>query len=720
MSAFPPTAPSNPALPPPKPPRAVVGSRHHSVSSGTDNANKKMPPAIPPKRLSVNCAFQPRSSLDSSSSSAALIKDTAAQPLSPPMANKKSSPIANVNTVGSSSIDKPVSAHEISKRRDSISSLLSNSSLETYLNEIKQLGRQVKRQLLEDEDIMSAGNRMMPATPRPSPAVRRSRAISLGSVNPRNDIDDLVRQQQEQLLDSFKQAKQALTPPSASETSVLVPSKSFEKEKRSEATVPNTIIPPMDGNKPNMADEQTTTPIVYADEKRNTDFHMLFRSVPENDRLIEEYNCAMYKDILVQGKLYISQEHLCFNAKFFGWVTNLVIAYKDIKSIEKRNMALIVPNGIQITTHSDTKHVFASFMTRDYTFDLVYQTWQTSLFPKKEVNEINDPLLLPLPAQKDDHADLVNQHVAQEQTLPEETAVDNKQLPQQDMENKQYQWIVMDQAFIGTVEGLYKLLYQSDFVHQYLTVMVQCQEVQFGSWDPHSKTRSSSVTKDGIQYKVTDTEVYHQQDAKLCISTTVTSKRLVDLRCKVCITRKTNTEIEAVISIQDQQYIPLFKSFQRLLSRKSTRATIQQLSEGRTLDTCWQHSKRLALQQKYIVPGIQIMKQTYLVLVLSVQSAYQHAQSIEKGHWLILSLFVANLLILHHMNSRVVQLEHQQRSPFSLIFPTTAVPDKTADSVELNHIEFMQLRMNEIKQKMAALHQDVVFQKQQLLNESEK
>ncbi|EPB88893.1 hypothetical protein HMPREF1544_04283 [Mucor circinelloides 1006PhL] len=72
------------------------------------------------------------------------------------------------------------------------------------------------------------------------------------------------------------------------------------------------------------------------------------------------------------------------------------------------------------------------------------------------------------------------------------------------------------------------------------------------------------------------------------------------------------------------------------------------------------------------------------------------------------------------MNSRVVQLEHQQRSSFSLAFPTAAVLDKTADSVELNHIEFMQLKMNEIKQKMAVLHQEVVFQKQQLLNESEK
>lgn len=184
-------------------------------------------------------------------------------------------------------MDKPVSAHESSKRRDSISSLLSNSSLEIYLNEIKQLGRQVKRQLLEDEDTISAGKRTMPATLRPSPTVRRSRAISLGSVNPRNDIDDLVRQQQEQLLDSFKQTKQALTPPTASETSVIAPSKSVEKEKKPVANVLNTIIPPMDDNKPDMTDEQTTIPIIYADERRDKDFHMLFRSVPEDDRLIE-------------------------------------------------------------------------------------------------------------------------------------------------------------------------------------------------------------------------------------------------------------------------------------------------------------------------------------------------------------------------------------------------------------------------------------------------
>lgn len=42
----------------------------------------------------------------------------------------------------------------------------------------------------------------------------------------------------------------------------------------------------------------------------------------------------------------------------------------------------------------------------------------------------------------------------------------------------------------------------------------------------------------------------------LCMLTTVASKNIVDLRYKVCITRKTNTEIEAVISMHDQQCRP--------------------------------------------------------------------------------------------------------------------------------------------------------------------
>lgn len=63
--------------------------------------------------------------------------------------------------------------------------------------------------------------------------------------------------------------------------------------------------------------------VYVANAKRNQDFHALFRSVPEEDNLIEDFGCALQKEILLQGRIYISESYLCFNANIFGWVTNV-------------------------------------------------------------------------------------------------------------------------------------------------------------------------------------------------------------------------------------------------------------------------------------------------------------------------------------------------------------------------------------------------------------
>ena len=63
--------------------------------------------------------------------------------------------------------------------------------------------------------------------------------------------------------------------------------------------------------------------VFIANAKRNQDFHALFRSVPEEDNLIEDFGCALQKEILLQGRIYISESYLCFNANIFGWVTNV-------------------------------------------------------------------------------------------------------------------------------------------------------------------------------------------------------------------------------------------------------------------------------------------------------------------------------------------------------------------------------------------------------------
>ncbi|KAF9143367.1 hypothetical protein BGX30_000602 [Mortierella sp. GBA39] len=120
---------------------------------------------------------------------------------------------------------------------------------------------------------------------------------------------------------------------------------------------------------------------LYANEKRFGDFHSLFRTVPDDEKLIEDYGCALQKEILVQGRLYISENHVCFNANIFGWVTTLVIAFSEITAIEKRLTAFVIPNAISIVTTTNTKgHFFASFLSRDAAHDLLMAAWRKS-FP---------------------------------------------------------------------------------------------------------------------------------------------------------------------------------------------------------------------------------------------------------------------------------------------------------------------------------------------------
>lgn len=117
------------------------------------------------------------------------------------------------------------------------------------------------------------------------------------------------------------------------------------------------------------------TGFAVASKKRNRDFHQLFRSVPDDDYLIEDYSCALQREILAHGRLYVSEGHLCFSSNIFGWVTTLVMSFDEIVSVEKRSTALVFKNGLMIST-LHAKNVFASFTSRDSTYDLIVGIWK--------------------------------------------------------------------------------------------------------------------------------------------------------------------------------------------------------------------------------------------------------------------------------------------------------------------------------------------------------
>jgi hypothetical protein len=117
------------------------------------------------------------------------------------------------------------------------------------------------------------------------------------------------------------------------------------------------------------------TGFAVASKKRNRDFHDLFKSVPDDDYLIEDYSCAIQREILAHGRLYVSEGHLCFSSNIFGWVTTLVMSFDEIVSVEKRSTALLFKNGLEIST-LHAKHIFASFTSRDSTYDLIVKIWK--------------------------------------------------------------------------------------------------------------------------------------------------------------------------------------------------------------------------------------------------------------------------------------------------------------------------------------------------------
>ncbi|KAG7163548.1 Aster-B-like 2 [Homarus americanus] len=56
-------------------------------------------------------------------------------------------------------------------------------------------------------------------------------------------------------------------------------------------------------------------------KSRSEDLKRLFKDLPSDERLIVDYSCALQKDILVHGRLYVTPNYFCFYSKIFGWET---------------------------------------------------------------------------------------------------------------------------------------------------------------------------------------------------------------------------------------------------------------------------------------------------------------------------------------------------------------------------------------------------------------
>ncbi|XP_073433157.1 protein Aster-C isoform X2 [Dendrobates tinctorius] len=103
-------------------------------------------------------------------------------------------------------------------------------------------------------------------------------------------------------------------------------------------------------------------------KQRSEEFRRLFKDLPESEKLIVDYACALQKDILLQGRLYLCENWIC-------------IQLREVTSMTKEKTARLIPNAIQISTENE-KFFFTSFAARDRSFLNMFRMWQNVLLDK--------------------------------------------------------------------------------------------------------------------------------------------------------------------------------------------------------------------------------------------------------------------------------------------------------------------------------------------------
>ncbi|KAJ3189336.1 hypothetical protein HDU85_002965 [Gaertneriomyces sp. JEL0708] len=138
-----------------------------------------------------------------------------------------------------------------------------------------------------------------------------------------------------------------------------------------EHSVPSTPRHSNEATSPTQVQEQAVDAALQAEvahviefsQKRNRELHRLFPELSPSEVHVDDYTCALQKEILIHGRLYLTLKHFCFNANIFGYITNLVLPIEDVVQLEKKTV-LLIPNAIQVVT-KENKYFFASFVKRD-------------------------------------------------------------------------------------------------------------------------------------------------------------------------------------------------------------------------------------------------------------------------------------------------------------------------------------------------------------------
>ncbi|KAM3939208.1 GRAM domain-containing protein 2A-like isoform 2-T2 [Leptodactylus fuscus] len=105
--------------------------------------------------------------------------------------------------------------------------------------------------------------------------------------------------------------------------------------------------------------------------KHNLTFHKIFREVSEDEDLKDSFTCALQREVLYQGRLYISSNYLGFFCSMLRKEIKVLIPVSSVIIVKKANTALLVPNALSVRTTEGDKYLFGSLRNREMCYHAV-------------------------------------------------------------------------------------------------------------------------------------------------------------------------------------------------------------------------------------------------------------------------------------------------------------------------------------------------------------
>lgn len=110
-------------------------------------------------------------------------------------------------------------------------------------------------------------------------------------------------------------------------------------------------------------------------------------SLPDEEDVLDDFSCALKRKISIHGRLFCTDNFLCFYANILGFKTKQVIPFREVVSIKKHKG---MSNTLEIACTNGKSYFLNSFIRAQDAFQFIYSLWRNSGYFNDENDDIGN------------------------------------------------------------------------------------------------------------------------------------------------------------------------------------------------------------------------------------------------------------------------------------------------------------------------------------------